>query len=52
MDFINKYYSKYLAYNVKDVTLVEDLEDKLGLLELTTQWLTMQSVITQILSEW
>jgi DNA polymerase elongation subunit (family B) len=28
-------YSKYLEYNVKDVTLVEDLEDKLGLLELT-----------------
>ena len=30
-----KNYSKYLEYNVKDVTLVEDLEDKLGLLELT-----------------
>ena len=28
-------YSLYLEYNVKDVTLVEDLEDKLGLLELT-----------------
>ena len=27
-------YSKFLAYNVKDVTLVEDLEDKLGLMEL------------------
>jgi len=28
-------YSKFLAYNVQDVVLVEDLEDKLGLLELT-----------------
>ncbi len=28
-------YPLYLEYNVKDVTLVEDLEDKLGLLELT-----------------
>jgi DNA polymerase elongation subunit (family B) len=28
-------YSKYLAYNVQDVVLVEDLEEKLGLLELT-----------------
>ena len=28
-------YSLFLEYNVKDVTLVEDLEDKLGLLELT-----------------
>ena len=28
-------YSKFLEYNVKDVTLVEDLEDKMGLLELT-----------------
>ena len=28
-------YSLYLEYNVKDVTLVEDLEDKLGLLELS-----------------
>ena len=27
-------YSKFLAYNVKDVTLVEDLEEKLGLMEL------------------
>lgn len=30
-----KNYSLFLEYNVKDVTLVEDLEDKLGLLELT-----------------
>ena len=28
-------YRLFLEYNVKDVTLVEDLEDKLGLLELT-----------------
>jgi DNA polymerase elongation subunit (family B) len=28
-------YPLFLEYNVKDVTLVEDLEDKLGLLELT-----------------
>ena len=28
-------YSRFLAYNVQDVVLVEDLEDKLGLLELT-----------------
>ena len=28
-------YPLFLEYNVKDVTLVEDLEDKMGLLELT-----------------
>jgi DNA polymerase elongation subunit (family B) len=28
-------YSKYLAYNVQDVVLVEELEEKLGLMELT-----------------
>ena len=28
-------YAKFLEYNLKDVTLVEDLDDKLGFLELT-----------------
>ena len=33
-NFYQQNYSRFLAYNVQDVVLVEDLEDKLGLLEL------------------
>ena len=44
--------AKFLEYNVRDVVLVEELEEKLGFIDLIITMLTVRSVITSIHLAW